>query len=358
MKAVVIREAGGIDQLEYREVPAPRPGPGEVSVRLRAAAVNRLDIWVRQGGRGYPPGYPHVSGSDGAGEVMDIGPTPGGAPAVTPPGVGSPGVTKLRVGDRVVIDPWIACGACEACRSGETVLCAQLRIVGAHTPGTYAEQVCVPAENALPIPERLTDAEAAVMPFAFSTAWHALIERARLRAGESCLILAAGSGVGSAGIQIAKLTGARVFATASGSTKLQRARALGADETIDTLQQEFAEEAKRRTGGRGVDVVFEHVGPATFAQSLRALAPGGRVVTCGATTGPAAAFDIPSLYGRQLAILGSTGGTRRDVRTVLRLAGEGRLRPVIDVAFDLKDAARAQERMLARDQFGKIVLEP
>jgi NADPH:quinone reductase-like Zn-dependent oxidoreductase len=342
MKAVVIREAGGIDQLEYREVPAPRPGPGEVLVRLRAAALNRLDIWVRQGGRGYPPGYPHISGSDGAGEVTDVG----------------EGVASPRVGDRVVIDPWIACGACEACRSGETVLCAHLRIVGAHTPGTYAEQVCVPAENALPIPERLTDAEAAVMPFAFSTAWHALIERARLRAGESCLILAAGSGVGSAGIQIAKLTGARVFATASGSTKLQRARALGADETIDTLQQEFAEEAKRRTGGRGVDVVFEHVGPATFAQSLRALAPGGRVVTCGATTGPAAAFDIPSLYRRQLVILGSTGGTRRDVRTVLRLAGEGRLRPVIDVAFDLKDAARAQERMLARDLFGKIVLEP
>jgi NADPH:quinone reductase-like Zn-dependent oxidoreductase len=342
MKAVVIREAGGIDQLEYREVLAPRPVPGEVRVRLRAAALNHLDIWVRQGGRGYPPAYPHISGSDGAGEVTDAG----------------EGVTTPRVGDRVVIDPWIACGACEACLGGETVQCAQLRIIGAHLPGTYAEQVCVPAENALPIPERLSDAEAAVMPLVFSTAWHALIVRARLRAGESCLILAAGSGVGSAGIQIAKLAGARVFATASTPDKLQRARALGADETIDYLRQEFAEEVKRRTGGRGVDLVFEHVGPATFAQSLRALAPGGRVVTCGATTGPAAAFDIRSLYSRQLAILGSTGGTRRDVRTVLRLAGEGSLRPVIDVAFDLKDAARAQERMLARDQFGKIVLEP
>jgi NADPH:quinone reductase-like Zn-dependent oxidoreductase len=238
------------------------------------------------------------------------------------------------------------------------VECAELRIVGAHTPGTYAEQVTVPAQNALPIPQRLSEAEAAVMALVFSTAWHALIERARLRAGESCLILAAGSGVGSAAIQIAKLAGARVFATASAAGKLQRARALGADETINYLEQEFADEARRRTGGRGVDVVFEHVGPATFAQSLRALAPGGRLVTCGATTGPAAAFDIRSLYSRQLAIVGSTGGTRQDVRTVLRLAGEGRLRPVIDVAFDLKDAARAQERMLARDQFGKIVLEP
>jgi NADPH:quinone reductase-like Zn-dependent oxidoreductase len=342
MKAVIIREAGGIDQLEYREVPVPRPGPGEVVVRLRAAALNHLDIWVRQGGAGYPPRYPHISGSDGSGEVAAIG----------------EGVTAPCVGDRVVIDPWIACGACEGCVAGETGQCARLRIVGAHTPGTYAEQVCLPAGNALPIPERLSEAEAAVMPLAFSTAWHALIERARLRAGETCLILAAGSGVGSAGIQIAKLAGARVFATASTALKLQRARALGADETINYIEQEFAEEVRRRTGGRGVDVVFEHVGPATFAQSLRALAAGGRLVTCGATTGPAAAFDIRSLYSRQLAIVGSTGGTHRDVRTVLRLAGEGRLRPVIDVAFDLKDAARAQERMLARDQFGKIVLEP
>jgi NADPH:quinone reductase-like Zn-dependent oxidoreductase len=267
------------------------------------------------------------------------------------------GVTAWRVGDRVVIDPWISCGACEACAGGESVQCEQSRIVGAHTPGTYAEQVCVPAQNVLPIPERLSDAEAAVMPLVFSAAWHALIERARLRAGESCLILAAGSGVGSAGIQIAKLAGARVFTTASSAAKLRRARDLGADETINYLEQEFAEEVKRRTGGRGVDVVLEHVGPATFGQSLRALAPGGRLVTCGATTGPAAAFDIRTLYRRQLAVVGSTGGTRREVQTVLRLAGEGRLRPVIDLAFDLKDAARAQERMLARDQFGKIVLE-
>jgi NADPH:quinone reductase-like Zn-dependent oxidoreductase len=341
MKAVVIREAGGIDQLEYREVAAPRPGPREVVVRLRAAALNHLDIWVRQGGAGHPPRYPHVCGSDGAGEVASAG----------------EGVTAWRVGDRVVIDPWISCGTCEACVGGETVQCEQARIVGAHTPGTYAEQVCVPAQNVLPIPERLSDAEAAVIPLVFSTAWHALIERVRLRAGESCLILAAGSGVGSAGIQIAKLAGARVFATASTAAKLRRARDLGADETINYLEQEFAEEVKRRTGGRGVDVVLEHVGPATFGQSLRALAPGGRLVTCGATTGSAAAFDIRTLYRRQLAVVGSTGGTRRDVETVLRLAGEGRLRPVIDLAFDLKDAARAQERMLARDQFGKIVLE-
>lgn len=340
MKAVVIRAPGGVEQLEYREQPDPRPGRGEVVVRLRAAALNHLDIWVRQGGADGPPCFPHICGSDGAGEVVAAG----------------EGVTRPGVGTRVVVDPWIPCGACPACRAGETNRCPELRTVGVQTPGTYAELIRLPAENARPIPGDLADPEAAAASLVFATAWQMLIERARLRPGETCLVLAAGSGVGSAAIQVAKLAGARVIATASLRSKLQRARALGADETINYLQHDFAAEARALTGGRGVDVVVEHVGPATFGQSLRALAVGGRLVTCGATTGAAAAFDLRSFYRRQLSILGVTGGTRRDLETVLRLVGEGRLRPVVDVLCDLKDAARAQERMLAREQFGKIVL--
>jgi NADPH:quinone reductase-like Zn-dependent oxidoreductase len=340
MKAVVIRAPGGVDQLEYRELPDPTPGPGEVVVRLRAAALNHLDIWLRQGGADGPPCFPHVCGSDGAGAVVAVG----------------EGVTEPEVGARVVIDPWIGCGTCEACHAGERNRCPELRVVGAHRPGTYAERVRLPAANVLPIPEGLADPEAAAAPLVFATAWQMLIERARLKPGETCLVLAAGSGVGSAAIQVARLAGARVIATASLRSKLQRTRELGADETINYLQHDFAAEARRLTGGRGVDVVVEHVGPATFGQSLRALAVGGRLVTCGATTGAAAAFDLRSFYLRQLAILGATGATRRDVETVLRLIGEGRLRPVVDVLCDLKDAARAQERMLAREQFGKIVL--
>lgn len=340
MKAVVIRQPGGVDQLEYRELPDPRPGPGEVIVRLRAAALNHLDIWVRQGGPDAPPCFPHVGGSDGAGEVIAAG----------------PGVTEPSLGTRVVVDPWIGCGACPSCRAGERHFCPELRTVGAQTPGTYAEQIRLPAGNALPAPAGLADPEAAATPLVFATVWQMLIERARLRPGETCLVHAAGSGVGSAAIQVARLAGARVIATASLGSKLKRARELGADETINYLQHDFASEARRLTDGRGVDVVVEHIGPATFAQSLRALAVGGRLVTCGATTGATAAFDLRTFYRRQLTILGATGATRRDLETVLRLVGEGRLRPVVDVLCDLKDAARAQERMLAREQFGKIVL--
>jgi NADPH:quinone reductase-like Zn-dependent oxidoreductase len=340
MKAVVIRAPGGVDQLEYRELPDPCPEPGEVVVRLRAAALNHLDIWVRQGGADSPPCFPHVCGSDGAGEVVAVG----------------EGVSERAVGTRVVIDPWIACGACAACRAGERHRCPELRTIGAQTPGTYSELVRVPAGNVLSIPGDLAEPAAAAVPFVFATAWQMLIERARLRPGETCLVLAAGSGVGSAAIQVARLAGARVIATASLRSKLQRARELGADETINYLQRDFAAEARALTGGRGVDVVFEHVGPATFGQSLRALGVGGRLVTCGATTGAAVAFDLRSFYRRQLSILGATGGSRRDLETVLRLVTEGRLRPVVDVLCDLKDAARAQERMLAREQFGKIVL--
>lgn len=340
MKAVVIRAPGGLEQLEYREVPEPRPGAGEVVVRLKAAALNHLDIWVRQGGVDGVPGFPHICGSDGAGEVVAVG----------------AGVTAPAVGARVVLDPWIVCGECPACLAGETNRCPGLRVIGAQTPGTYAEAVRVPARNVLPIPRGLSELEAAAVPLVFGTAWQMLIERARLGPGETCLVLAAGSGIGSAAIQIARLAGARVIAAASSRSKLQRARELGADETINYLKEDFAAQARRLTDGRGVDVVVEHVGPATFTQSLRALAPGGRLVTCGATTGATAAFDLRSLYRRQLAILGSSGGTRRDLLRVLQLLGEGRLRPVIDVLCALKDAALAQERMLAREQFGKIVL--
>jgi NADPH:quinone reductase-like Zn-dependent oxidoreductase len=257
---------------------------------------------------------------------------------------------------RVVIDPWITCGACEACVSGETNLCPETRVVGAHTWGTYAEEVCVPERNVLPIPEGLSYTEAAAIPVSFGIAWNALLERARLQPGETCLVLAAGSGVGSAAVQIARLAGARVIATASSPAKLRKAEEIGADETINYIEEEIPEAVRRLTGGRGVDVVLDHVGPATFSQSVRALARGGRVVTCGATTGAVTAFDIRALAERQVAILGATGAPRRVLLRVLQLVGEGRLQPVIDSVRDLKDAAHAQERLLARDSFGKLLL--
>jgi NADPH:quinone reductase-like Zn-dependent oxidoreductase len=364
VKAVVLREPGGLDQLQFAELPSPQPGPGEVIVRLRAAAVNRVDVWVRQGTLGFPECFPHVCGSDGAG-VIAKGPrgvskgereTPGElsrSPASPVP----PSYTDGDAPSRVVINPWITCGFCESCVAGDTNLCPELRIVGAHTWGTYAEEACVPARNVLPIPEGLTYEEAAAIPMSFGVAWNALVERARLRAGETCLVLAAGSGVGSAAVQIARLVGARVIAAASSPRKLRRARELGAEETINYIEEEIAEAATRLTGGRGVDVVLDHIGPATFSQSLRALARGGRLVTCGATTGAVAAFDLKGLYDRQVAILGATGAARRDLLRVLRLVGERKLRPVIDSVCDLKDAARAQERLLARDSFGKLVLQ-
>jgi NADPH:quinone reductase-like Zn-dependent oxidoreductase len=260
------------------------------------------------------------------------------------------------VGDKVVLAPGVSCGQCAACAAGKDNECRNYTIFGYGRNGGCAEYVLAPEVNLLPMPPGLSFEEAAAVPLVFVTAWHMLVARARLQPGEEVLVLGAGSGVGSAAIQIAKLTGARVIATAGSRAKLDKARELGADEVIDHAQQKISDEVRRLTGKRGVDVVFEHVGTATWEQSILSLATGGRLITCGATTGFAAQLDLRYLFARQLSLLGSYMGSRAELYTVLKLVGEKRLRPVIDRVFPLDQAVQAHQRLEQREQFGKIVL--
>ncbi len=340
MKAVVFHEHGGPDRLVYQDVPEPTLGPGEVLVRVRACSINHLDLWVRQGIPAYPVTLPHISGSDVAGVVERVGPEVEGVPA----------------GQRVLLAPGLSCFRCDWCRAGHDNLCQAYKIFGAHVDGGYAEYAKVPSGNLIPIPDRLTFEQAAAFPLVFLTAWHMLITRAGLRAGETVLVLAAGSGVGSAAIQIARHVGARIIAAAGSDDKLEKAKALGAETGINYAHEDLSQRARALTDGRGVDVVVEHVGPATFSQGLAALAKTGRLVTCGATTGPTTPLDLRFLFSRQLTLLGSSMGTRSELLTVTHLMGEGRLTPVIDSVHHLKEARAAQERMLGRQVFGKLVL--
>ncbi|ACL66362.1 Alcohol dehydrogenase zinc-binding domain protein [Anaeromyxobacter dehalogenans 2CP-1] len=342
MKAVLIRGHGGPERVEVGELPLPEPGPGEVRVRVRAAALNHLDLWVRKGWSGLMLSFPHVLGSDVAGVVDAVG----------------PGVDEPKVGAEVVLAPGLSCGRCVRCRSGEENLCRGYAILGEHVSGGQAEAVVVPARNALPLPPNLSFEEAAAVPLTFLTAWHALVARARVRPGETVLVHAAGSGVGVAAVQIAKLHGARVIATAGSDAKLERARALGADEVVNYEAKDFVQEVKRLTQRRGVDVVFEHVGRKTWEGSILACAPGGRIVTVGATTGYDPPTDLRHVFYRQLSILGSTMGTSGELLEVLRFVGEGRLRPVVDRVLPLARVREAQALLADRAQFGKIVLTP
>lgn len=340
MKAVIFHQFGGLEVLRYEEAPKPKIGPQEVLVRVKACALNHLDIWVRQGRPGVL--LPHIAGSDVAGEVAEVGSA----------------VEGVALGQRVLVNPALSCGRCEFCLAGEDSICLRFNILGWQQDGGYAEYVRVPALNVVPTPEGLSDEEAAAFPLTFLTSWHMLITRARLKVGETVLVHAAGSGIGSAAVQIARLTGARVIATAGSQEKLRKAKELGADEVINYNETDFSQEVLKLTRKRGVDVVFEHVGPATFEGSLKSLARGGRLVTCGATTGPIASFSISDLYLRQHSIIGSVMGTRREFQEVVRLVGERKLRPVIDSVFPLADAAEAQRRMLERNHFGKLILKP
>ncbi len=342
MKAVVIAEHGGLDKLEMREVDTPRPSRGEVLVRVKACSVNHLDIWLRQGIPAYRLSLPHVCGSDVAGVVEEVGEE----------------VEGISVGERVVLSPGVSCYRCRPCMEGKDNLCEDYRIRGAGTWGGYAEYAVARAVDVHPIPDGLSFEEAAAFPLTFLTAWHMLMTRACLRAGEDVLVIGAGSGVGSAAVKIAKLAGARVFATAGREDKRRKALEIGADEAIDHSSGDFSEVVRELTGGRGVDVVFEHVGPATWERSLRSLKKGGRLVTCGATTGPEVSIDLRFVFSREFSILGSIMGTRKEFLTILDLVGRGALRPVIDSTFPLEEAARAQERMLKRESFGKILLLP
>ncbi len=341
MKAIFITKHGGLDVLQYGDVPTPSPGYGEVLVRLRAAALNRLDLWVREGWPGLRLQYPHILGADGAGDVAALG----------------EGVTEWQVGDRVVINPNIGCGKCEFCLAGQDNLCEHWQLLGETRSGTYAEYVVVPARNLMALPEGFGYREAAAAALVFQTAWHSLITRGGLRPGEHVLIVGASGGVNTASIQIAKLTGCTVYVVGSNARKLALAEQLGADFLIDRSQTEnWAKEVYRLSGKRGVDVVVDNVGT-TFPQSFKAARKGGRILTVGNTGGPKFQIDNRYIFGKHLSVIGSTMSPQKDFRDVMRLVFAGKLKPVLDKTFPLAEARAAQERLERGEQFGKITLE-
>ena len=340
-EGMVLHEHGGPEVLRRESFEIPDPGPREVRVRVRAVALNHLDLWARRGLPNVKYEYPHRLGSDIAGEIEQLG----------------PGARGCKVGDRVLVSPGVSCGVCARCLAGEDNLCSSYRILGENTQGGYARHVVVPDANVLPCPDGLPFTDAAAIPLAFLTAWQMVVHRAEVRPGDVVLVQAAGSGVSSAAIQIAKLHGARVFATAGSDEKLERARALGVDEGINYRTQDFVAECKRLTRRRGVDAVIEHVGGDVFVKSVLAARWGGRVVTCGATAGFTPTLDLRQVFFRQVQILGSTMGSKADLHRMLPLFAEKRLRPVVDRVLPLWSAAEAHRVLEAREAFGKVVLE-
>ncbi len=340
MHALVMQNHGGTEQLVFAEVPRPRPGVGEVLVEVRAAALNHLDLFVLAGLPGLRLEMPHIGGADGAGVIAEVGED----------------VTGWRVGDEVVFNPGLWCGQCEFCRRGEESLCVNYGILGEHCAGTFAEFVKVPAVALARRPAHLSWPEAAAFPLTFLTAWRMLVTRARLAAGETVLIHGIGGGVALAALAIAVRLGAEVIVTSGSEEKLRRAREMGAKATINYASQDVVREVKGLTGKRGVDVVVETAGAATWMASLRSAARGGRIVTCGATTGPNPAEEVRLVFWNQLSILGSTMGSVRDWEGVVRAIDEWALRPVVDSVLPLAQGRAAYERMAQGGQFGKIVL--
>ncbi len=340
MKAVRFFEHGGTDRLRYEDVPDPVPGPGEIVVRVKACALNYLDLWERKGLPGVSFPLPHISGSDVAGIIESVG----------------PGVVHLKPGEKTLVNPGLSCMHCEPCYQGNDNHCRNYSVLGYFTDGGYAELVKVPAVNALPFPDKMQYSEAAAIPLVFMTAWHMLVTRCALRTGEDVLILGAGSGVGSVAIQIAKLFHARVITTVGSDAKIEKARTLGADHVINHSKQRIREEVRKITEKRGVDIVFEHIGAATWEDSVNCLARHGRLVTCGATTGFDVRLDLRYLFAKELTIMGSYMGSKHELLHVLKLVQAGLLRPVVSDVLPLKDAARAQELLERRGHFGKVVL--
>ena len=340
MRAIRFHEYGGPEVLRYEEVADPVPRLDQVLVRVKACAMNHLDLWVRKGTTKSP--LPHIPGSDVAGEVVEVGKY----------------VTGLRSGQRVLLAPMTFCNHCAECAAGRQNMCRGFSVFGNAVDGGDCELIAVPQVSVIPIPDHLSFDQAASVPLVFVTAWHMLTGRARIRPGYTVLVLGGGSGVGTAAIQICKLFNATVITTAGDENKLEKTRALGADYGINHYQQKISDEVGRITNKEGVDIVFEHVGKATWEESLKSLKPGGTLVTCGATTGPEAAIDLRFVYSRQFSILGSYMGTMGELHEVLQHVFSGKLKPVIDRTFPLKDARAAHQRMEKSEMFGKIVLNP
>jgi len=342
VKAVRLHQFGGPEVLRLEDVPDPAPMTGDVLLRVRACGLNHLDVDCRAGVSRLPLVLPHTLGREIAGEVVAL----------------APGVDSVLVGDRVLAHIAPACGRCGACLAGRDNLCQKPNLPGIHRPGGYAELAVVSAWGIEAIPPQLSFQEAAAVPIAFGTAWHMLITRGRLRAGETVLIQAAGSTIGSAAIQVARLAGARIIATAGSDAKLSKAKALGVHETINYREEDLVAAVRKHTDGRGVDLVFEHIGGEVFTKSLACLVPGGRMAVCGAHAGEVVPFDIIEFFRREIDLLGSFRATSAELRQVFSLVVESRLRPVIHAAFPLAEAAEAHRVMERREHFGKLLLVP
>jgi NADPH:quinone reductase-like Zn-dependent oxidoreductase len=340
MKAVRFHSHGDASVLRYEDAPNPVARPGDVVVRVRACALNHLDLWQRRGLDRVTIPLPHISGADVAGEILAVG----------------EGTTDWAPGDRVMLQPGLSCLRCAACLAGHDNRCARYDVLGYKSAGGYAEQIAVPAANLIRLPADVGFESAAAFPLAFLTAWHMLFHRAALAEGETVLVIAAGSGVGQAAVQLARHARARVIATAGGEAKCARARALGADVAIDHHADDVVAAVRHATDGRGVDVVIEHVGVATWERSLRCLATGGRLVTCGATTGHAASLDLRHLFARQLSLLGAYMGEKAELLRASSLFFGGHVTPIVDRTFQLSDAAQAHRYLEESRQFGKVVL--
>jgi NADPH:quinone reductase-like Zn-dependent oxidoreductase len=344
MRALALLGHGGIGSLAEVDLPAPRvSAPGDVLIRVRSAAINHLDLSLTEGVKGITLAFPHIVGTDGAGVVEDIGAA----------------VSTVRAGDRVTLNPGISCGKCDACLRGSDPLCREFAILGEHRPGTAAELIVVPERNVAKIPDKMPWDIAAALPLSTLTAWRMLTTKARVEAGETVLIWGIGGGVALAALAIAKHRGARIIATSSSRAKLERALTLGAEVIFNHSEMPPDEIARavRKLTGNGVDVVVETVGEKTWSASLKALRPGGRLVTCGATSGPEVGLDIRRLFWYQWSILGSTMGSQAEFAEVMAMAREGKLWPVVDSVVPLSLGARAYERMRRGEQQGKLVLE-
>ena len=345
MKSVYIEAHGGTEVLTYGERPDPAVESHEVKLRVRAAALNRLDVYTRAGARGmrreFPP--PLVLGGDSAGDVVEVG----------------SGVEGLKVGDRVVVDPRISCGRCSPCLSGGDDFCTRSKMLGSAVDGSYAEYVKVPAANAHVIADTVTYEEAAAVPTIFLPMWNMLVRRAQLKPWETVLVLSASAGVGTAAIQVAKnVVGARVIATTSTAKKAAMSRELGADEVINYTDEDVTQRVKDLTNGSGVDVVVDHVGAEFFPAAYNSLKPGGRYGNCGVTTGYRAELHLGLMFTRQLTVFGVYMGSREDMRQIVEMLNRGKIRPAIHQVFPLQQAADAHRTMEERDFFGKLVLTP